>query len=123
MQYEYRIDDKNEIIYQSIKGECSTHDLETAVRKLTSDSAFSPHYAILTDLQECEFDFRSKGMEEFFQKFKDKFSDGEGKSALLVASPIETAIAVIHSKNVEGTRNIKVFSTYEAAMSWLKRVP
>ena len=120
MQHEYRIDDKEGIVYLSFRGECTIHDLETMLLSLTSDIAFSPDYDDFVDLREGELKFRPVEMLEFFQNFKDTFRRGRGKSVFLVDTPLETAISFIHRKTVEDAREVHVFSTYEAAMKCLK---
>ncbi len=120
MQHEYIIDDKEGIVYVSIKGECSIRDLETVFLAATEDSAFSPDYNVLADLRKCGFKFRPDVMKEFFQKYKDRVIGGKGKSALLLWTAHETFIVYTHQKKTEDTRTTQLFATYEAAMNWLK---
>ena len=120
MKQEYRIDDTEKIIYMSITGDCNLRDLETALLKLTNDKNFSPNYNLLNDLRKCKFKFRPKDLDRFFRIFIEKFSKGTGKSAVLLDTPRETAFSIIHQERMKDTREIQLFSTYEAALNWLQ---
>jgi len=120
MQYEYKINNKERIIYNYFKGILRVDELESAVLKLSKDSSFDPHYNILTDLRECLFELRPQEMEQFIRIFKEKFSKGKGKSAIIIDTPIETAISTIFQDLVKNVRRIQIFSTDEAAIAWLK---
>ena len=120
MQYKYKINDKEGIIYQFYKGKIRINDLEAAILKLSKDRSFNPDYNILTDLRDCIFDFRPQDLEHFFKIFKEIFGKSRGKSAVILDTPIETAISTIFQDLVKTVRRIKIFSTYEAAIVWLK---
>ncbi len=120
MKYEYKINDREKMIYQFYKGKLSIYDLESALLKLTDDSSFDPDYNILTDLRECKIEFRPEDLEQFVRVFKDKFGRNRGKSAILLDTPYETAISTIHQSMTSDIRRIQLFSTYEAAMNWLR---
>ena len=120
MQYEYKIDDEDKIIHQTFKGEFSMDNLKSAFMKVTNDPNFNPNYNILTDLRECIFNFLPKELESFIPIFKEKLAGSKGKSALLLDTPYETAISSLHQDEVKNTRSIRLFSTFEAAIIWLK---
>jgi len=121
MRYEYRINEKERLIYQSFKGACCIGDLEIAILELTQDPNFNPDYDVLTDLRTCEFTFLPENLTSVVQMFKERFGENTGTSALLVDTPIETVIAGEYQSMIGNGREIHVFCTYEGALDWLKR--
>ena len=120
MQYEYKINDDERIIYQFYKGTFRIEDLESAILKLTKDSSFNPDYNILTDLRKCKFEFRPGELENFLKIFKKTLGSNSGRGAIIIDSPIETAISQIFQDLVKKIRSVEIFSTSEAAIVWLQ---
>lgn len=119
MKQEYNIDQKEKMIYHFISGDCDIDDFENAANKLIGDENFDQQYNILNDLSRCRFKFRHENLDRFVQFFIEQFGSRTGKSAIVVESPVETAVASLFQKRVEETRKIHLFSTYKAAIDWL----
>ncbi len=120
MAQNYIIDHKEEIIKISFIGENDKGDVMATLLEIIDDSKYKSHYNILTDLSDCSLSFNLTDLTEFSQLFEVKFSDSTGRSAIVINTPRETALAMLHRKNVEKTRKIRVFSTRKAALSWLR---
>jgi hypothetical protein len=118
--HEYRIDKDEETIYQTFWGKFSVDDLQKAVFEISSDANFNPDYNVLADLGECELEFVPSDMKIFFEGFKDRWGSRTGKSAILVNTANETALAMWHQRNTVNVREVQVFCTEEAAIGWLK---
>ena len=59
-------------------------------------------------------------LEKHVQLIKDHLGNHRVKNAILVDSPIETAIAIFYQDMAIKVHKIKIFSTEEGALNWLK---
>lgn len=121
----YTIDDKEKIIYICYEGKMTVDDLNNNYLKLMEDSRFNPNYNILTDGRKCEALIQVEPTEiaKHVQLIKENFGSCRIKNAILVDSPIETAIAVLFQDMAIEVREVEVFCTEEGALNWLKSPP
>lgn len=118
MSFTYQFEEEEKIIYLTFKGECNLEEIKESVHQITGDPNYKPHFHILTDIRNGRLAFQPNALTELAQLFEERFGGSTGKSAMLLSSPRETAMAMLHQKKV--SRTIELFSTREAALIWLK---
>ena len=91
MEVKLTINAQEKMIYLVINGECNSKDLEKMIFDLANEKEFNADYNMLTDLRECVFNFLPKDLAYFTHIFKDRFSEGKGKSAIIVSKARESA--------------------------------
>ena len=122
MNYEFKVDAQESTAYLTLQGDCEIQDLERVIIEVAQHKGFNPELDFLNDFREANFKFRSSEMWNFYKLFSRKASANNGKSALIVSehSPTED-IMTIHEKSASHIREMKVFSTCEEGLTWLKK--
>ncbi|MEB3161863.1 MAG: hypothetical protein VKK80_01425 [Prochlorothrix sp.] len=119
MDYIYSIDPEQRLITERYQGVVTIHNIKNAIQTLAADPLFCPDYSSLVDLRVCDFKFDLQDLEELLSCHHQVFGITEGKTALVVNNPRDTALSVLFKNYVDGARQIDVFSTCEAAQDWL----
>lgn len=119
MAYIYRIEKDLGRVRIDFSGRVELPELERMVEEISKDPEFSSDFSILTNAHEAEFAVALGELKEFASTIEEKLKGGTGKSALVVRTPHETALAMMHSKNVKRTRQVGVFHSIGAAIEWL----
>ena len=119
MKHEYHIDTEKGIMTHSFHGDVYIKDWEQERLKSLSDADYHPTFNVLVDMQGATMKSEPEEIEKFVPLLKATPESYGIKHALLVDSPNETAMAMIYQDCVKTLRNVKVFSTYEAAVEWL----
>ena len=101
-------------------GESTIDELKIAFHEITIDPNYKPQYHVLGDLRACVFTFTPAALNELAHLLKERLGGSLGKTAVLINTPRETALAMLHKDKMVGTRTIELFSTLEAALTWLK---
>ena len=117
--HSHSIDKKAGIVFVTLVGEVSVEEIQETVSEITSDTDFCSSMHLLTDLREFRFPSDPSELKRLIDTFRENFGESAGKEALIVESRRETAMAMLHKKNVAEFRNVEVFSTIEAALEWL----
>ena len=120
MPHTYRIDHKKRIIFYVHRGELSIEDAEKLYFQSISDPGYDETYFIFIDGRKCRFIGDEKDLKRHSQLFRKATTSYGIKHAVLVGSPIETAMAFYYREFLNDCRKVEVFSTYEAAMEWLE---
>lgn len=120
MAKKHTIDREEGIIHLTFTGESTIDEVKTAILDISNDPNYKPQYHILTDLRTCVLAFAPDALIELSHIFKERYSSSSGKSAFLIDSPHEAVIAMLYKKEVKEMRLVEVFSTPEAALTWLK---
>ena len=118
MAYNYIIDEKERIIHISLSGKCDNEELLELILDVTTNSDYRTDYNILSDYTECVLLGDLADLKEYNHLFEKIVSRGTGKIASIVDTPRETALTMLHQRTVRTTRDLRVFSTREAALSW-----
>ena len=119
MKYEYTVDAAKRRAYLTIRGKCGIRDLKQTLAAITCRDDFNPEHDQLTDLTECQFDFGIAELAEFATMYNKVFQGKEGSTAVLASSPREVALTMLHETRVSESRQVRLFSTREAASEWL----
>jgi hypothetical protein len=116
----HEIDEDGGIIHITYTGECDVDELKTVIQEVIRSPDYRSSYHVLSDFRGCVVSCYPHRLPELARMFEKNYADSTGKSAMILDTPYQTAIAMPHQKNVEGTRVTKLFSTREAALSWLE---
>ena len=120
MPITFQINPDSDRIFAKVSGDVGLAELEEALNAMSEAPNFNPDYDLLTDARELQFSGKQEEIRAFGGLFGKVLGSQKGKSALLLDQPYETAIGMIHKKNVENLRRIEIFSTMEAALKWLE---
>lgn len=106
-------------------GLITADDIEAAWAEIIKIKEFTDlDYNLLTDYRMGKTSIKTSGKKRAldFMKGLEKIVRGK-KQALLMNDPLTVALSFIFQKEVKKTTgfNIKIFSTYEKALLWLKQ--
>ncbi len=119
MAYSYEIDSPQNTIYLTFSGKVDLPELHELLSEVASNPEINSNRNFLTDLSRAELILTPGEMQGFASAFLEVFEGGTGRSALVLSTPVETALGMLHSENVNQTRQIEIFSTKKAALEWL----
>lgn len=83
------------------------------------DPEYDLSYSILADARGCVFLGDTDDVVQLSQVYRENRASHGIKHAIIVDTPIETALAFCYRDYLQDCRNVEVFCTYDAAMSWL----
>ncbi|MBE2181241.1 MAG: hypothetical protein IAE97_12305 [Chthoniobacterales bacterium] len=104
----------------TLSGTMSVADLEQITMALHDSPGFDPSFDVFTDAREVRFVIEPKEVMEFADFYCKYLASTTGRSALLMSTPRETTLALIHKHAVRRRRTIEIFQTQEAALKWLE---
>jgi len=104
-----------------ITGDCSLPDLVEVIRAVAADADFELTFDILTDARRCQFTLGPDDILALGETYGEIFAGTTGRSAIVVRTPRETALALLHQRCAGRVRPIQLFSKREAAMAWLRK--
>ena len=113
------------LIVESYIGITSVSDVIRVREEFLKDERYSSGFNRLTDFRNSRLKMNQKDIMTYIKYATDKMVDGDiiRHSAILTCTPNETAISYLLRVNQNGLPfMIEVYSTVEAALSWL-RVP
>jgi hypothetical protein len=83
---------------------------------------FTPGFASLADFRDVQLELHPDDLQPLAAAIDEAYAGRpSGRSAVLVARPLETALSVLFMRST--TRDIAVFSTLAAACAWLAVEP
>ncbi|MBN2165759.1 MAG: hypothetical protein JW717_05730 [Marinilabiliaceae bacterium] len=120
---QYLILPKYQLIIETYQGSVTLANYVEMKTKQFADANFNKDFDIIADLRNANFSFDEPMTDllDFFSTNKNNI--GNRRSALIAQTPKETSKAIIFSNLIQkfATVNANVFSTLEAAYSWLGR--
>ncbi len=119
----YYIIKEKRIIVEIIKGSCTLNEYISFKEKQIQAKDFNPNYNYLIDIREIDFVFSSelqKRMKEYleFEKTIDSLSKTK-KIAVITNTPDQVVYSTINKIYDERSIVYSIFSTKNAALSWL----
>lgn len=123
--YCYRIDPEERTIEERYGGRIGIDYINQCLKRLASDPAFDAAFDIVVDFSDACFDDSCRDpvmLKEAVGCHDDTYKKGCSKTAVIVVSPYDTACALLF-KNRSATRNIQIFSTRQAAWTWIGCLP
>ncbi len=104
----------------TLSGTLSIADLEQVTMSLHDAPGFDPSFDVFTDARGVRLAIEPKEVPEFADFYCEYLASTTGCSALLMSTPRETTLALIHKHAVRRRRAIEVFQKKEAAVKWLE---
>jgi hypothetical protein len=120
MPFTCAIDEAEGIVHITYTGECSVDLIVSAVRAATGDAAYRDEFSTLNDFRNAVMSFTPDDLAEIARLTEEAYGHSTGKAAIVLDSPRETALAMLHQRNVAGMRTTRLFSTVESALAWLR---
>jgi hypothetical protein len=122
--FNFKIDDKNQVIIYKHDGLLKLEDIGDAWQVLVKHDEFvNKGYNLLCDYSDADFDFSlSKTQLAWDYLFSIKDILNNKKEAVITSTPTSTAISILFEKETMNKLNfsVKTFATYSAAISWLQ---
>lgn len=118
---QYYYDKEINIQYINLSGRITKEDIIASIGKITK-LWHTKGLKLLYDLSEAELLFTIQELREISEtSVSTENILPASKTALIVTNPKQTALAMLYSQFDHGEfSQRKVFSTYEAAVNWLK---
>ena len=116
----FDIHPEHERVEVTLSGTLSVADLEQVTKSLHASPEFDPGFDVFTDARGVRLAIEPKEVMEFADFYCKHLASATGRSALLMNTPRETALALIHKHAVQHRRTIEVFQAEEAAVKWLE---
>jgi hypothetical protein len=115
---EYRIDSERRVVSARSAGKVTFEEMLAWHRELRDDDRYSKEFSGVADMRGATL-LLSPDEVAAIAKFNQDHDLTAGKWALLVDTPMETALAMIYGREAEGHHEMRVFATEEAASVWL----
>lgn len=109
------------LITEYYHGQILIEDVIDLKKKLFVDNKYHPEFNIIMDFRDARAVFDKSGLMKYISFGKENLKyTGQKNIAFLTSKPNEVVLGTIFEKlNDELPFNTKLFSTLEAAMSWL----
>ena len=119
---EYQVDNTVQLGFTSLFGEFDSVILKSELSRLWSNNQFNPNLSVLIDIRKASFLGDSKDFPDFLNIFFGMpASKINRKFAVLTETPQQVAYATMFGQyiKINYPLSVEVFSTREAAMTWL----
>jgi hypothetical protein len=121
--YKIEVDEKREIIIHKHTGLIELEEIGEFWKELLKMEEFVElGYNLLSDYRDCEFNFSDdlEGIVNFLEPLKDIVTGK--REAVITTNPKTVALcSLFEFENYKINFKVKVFSTEDAALFWLKR--
>lgn len=120
MHYGYTIDTAVPFIFQEFKGRFTVSEIIGCIQRLWADPVYSKSHNGIVDISQM---IPGAGLEDLtplvaFLKNSPETSDS--RWAVITASPLATAGAMLYKRAMSGQHAFEVFSTWESACRYLQ---
>jgi len=122
MTIKYTIDTEKKIIFETWSDFVTFDDYVNMKKKEFSDSMFRPEYDVVTDLNLLNQCFNEENINKIIEFIQNNSAQIKNrKSAIIADTPNAVACSVVfRDKSVNLPLDVRIFSTREAAIKWLK---
>ena len=110
------------IAYTTLIGEINTTVLRSELSLIWSSPDYNPDFSVLVDLRQASFAIETTDIPIVLEIFSAMPGQKKNKKfALLTATPQQVAMSTMFGQNIKNRYpfNVEIFSTYEAALTWL----
>ena len=118
----YSSDLSMKIAYTTLIGEINTTVLRSELSLIWSSPDYNPDFSVLVDLRQASFAIDTTDIPAVLEIFSAMPGQKKNKKfALLTATPQQVAMSTMFGQNIKSRYpfNVEIFSTYEAALTWL----
>lgn len=119
MSFHYEISLEDRLILVRFEGAFSAPELIASTRELCADKDYYRGLDGLIDLREIAVAITPEEIEKLVEFTLSKKKRGYGRWAVLVTSPMATALTMLYQQKVSHEHPFAIFSTVEAAASYL----
>lgn len=105
----------------TLSGTLSIVDVEELTNSLRASPGFDPNFDFYTDARGVKFAIEPREVMEFAGFYCKHLASKTGRSALVLGTPRETSLGLVHKHAVQHGRTVEIFHTEEAALEWLNR--
>ncbi len=119
----YRIFPELRLVIGGYKGAITVEDMRELALAIWKDPLYDKTYSGIVDCTQASMDISPEGIRRIADFFISQNDTLTGKAAVLVQTPMETAINWIFAKHMGAKNKIGVFSTWKAATDFLKISP
>jgi signal transduction histidine kinase len=120
---EYKFIQSRKIAFTALIGKFTKEIMQSELNLIWSSNDFQPDYPVLIDLRQAHFDLEVKELPEIIGFFEAMpRSRATRKFALLTSTPQQVAFSTMFGMHIKSLYpvNVEVFSTYDAAISWIE---
>jgi signal transduction histidine kinase len=120
---EYKFINSRKIAFSALIGKFTKEILQSELKLIWSSSDYQPEYPVLIDLRQAVFSLEVKELPEIIGFFEAMpRSSSLRKFALLTSTPQQVAFSTMFGMHIKSFYpvNVEVFSTYDAAISWIE---
>ena len=110
------------IAYTTLIGEINTTVLRSELSLIWSSPDYNPDFSVMVDLRQASFAIEITDIPAVLEIFSAMPGQKKNKKfALLTATPQQVAMSTMFGQNIKNRYpfNVEIFSTYEAALTWL----
>lgn len=119
---EYQLDNTRKLGFTTLWGDFNAALLKSELKQVWSSPHFNPNYSVLIDIRKATFAGDSKDFPDFLSVFVAMPGNRiNRKLAVLTETPKQVAYSTMFGQYLKSRfpLTVEVFSTYEAAMTWL----
>jgi len=119
---EYKSDHIKKLAFNTLFGDITLDFLRVELSLLWTSIDFKPDYSVLIDVRQANLKMEIKDFPDIIRIFADMPStEINRKFALLTSTPQQVAYSTMFGQSLRKKYplNVEIFSTYEAALSWL----
>lgn len=109
------------LVVSYFSGPIVYQDIIDWVDELSSNESFSKEYDGIVDLRKAVFTDPTPDKARSLSSYMMEHNFTQGKLAVLVDKPTETALVILHRQAEGGRRPVEIFSTVEAAADFIDK--
>lgn len=113
---------ENNILVNTLSGPIDISDVLNMYHQIEHHGSLPANLKIIIDSQKARYSFTEKDLQKIANAIKHLLTKFNSiQEAIIQSTPYETAMAVLYEQMVQIENfRFKVFSSYEAAIQWLK---
>lgn len=119
MHFEYEIHPEERLIVTRYTGKFTLADLKAMSQRLWADARYSRSYDGVVDLTDLSLGVARADLQAMIEFVRGNEQASEGRWAAIASSPFATACSLIWQRGLVQRHSFEVFSTVEAAGSFL----
>lgn len=120
MHYAHTIDPERQFIFQRFCGEFPVAEIIACSRRLWTEPAYSKTYNGIVDISQMKPGTGLEDVRTLIAFYSAEPATSKGRWAVITASPLSTASAMVYKRAMSHLQAVEVFSTWESACNFLQ---
>ncbi len=120
MLHTFSIDPEREMVVVRYIGPTTVQDMKDIAAMIWADPCYNQNFNGIIDYREAVLDASSAAIGEIAEFFLHASEASYGRAAILVKTPLETALNILFARRMQGRNVLQVFTTWEAACGFLE---